>query len=94
MPAGLINRSGCFALLAAVATLSFGAAAIAADDAPTPAIEKTGDWRAAADEWSRLGCPYDQGLALLAGDEAALREDHDADGLRRQYGAVTGPGWS
>jgi len=38
------------------------------------ALELAGDWRAAAGEWSRLGCPYDEGLALLAGDEAALRE--------------------
>ena len=38
------------------------------------AFELSGDWRAAAGEWSRLGCPYDQGLALLSGDEAALRE--------------------
>ena len=38
------------------------------------ALELSGDWRAAAGEWSRLGCPYDQGLALLSGDETALRE--------------------
>jgi DNA-binding CsgD family transcriptional regulator len=38
------------------------------------ALELAGDWRAAAAEWNRLACPYEQGLALLAGDEAALRE--------------------
>jgi len=37
------------------------------------ALELAGDWRAAAAEWNRLGCPYEQGLAMLAGDEAALR---------------------
>jgi DNA-binding NarL/FixJ family response regulator len=37
-------------------------------------LELADNWRAAANEWSRLGCPYDQALALLAGDEAALRE--------------------
>jgi DNA-binding CsgD family transcriptional regulator len=48
---------------------------IAARDVASPyALELAGDWRAAASEWSRLGCPYDQGLALLSGDEAALRE--------------------
>ena len=38
------------------------------------ALELSGKWQAAANEWSRLGCPYDRGLALLAGDEAAMRE--------------------
>jgi DNA-binding CsgD family transcriptional regulator len=38
------------------------------------ACELEGEWRAAAREWGRLGCPYDRGLALLAGDEAGLRE--------------------
>jgi DNA-binding CsgD family transcriptional regulator len=38
------------------------------------ALELAGDWRAAAAAWNRLACPYEQGLALLAGDEAALRE--------------------
>ncbi len=33
-----------------------------------------GDWRKAADEWSKLGCPYEQAIALSAGDEAAQRE--------------------
>ncbi|HEV7431510.1 MAG TPA: LuxR C-terminal-related transcriptional regulator, partial [Steroidobacteraceae bacterium] len=38
------------------------------------ALELGGDWRAAAAEWNRSSCPYQQGLALLAGDEAGLRE--------------------
>jgi DNA-binding CsgD family transcriptional regulator/tetratricopeptide (TPR) repeat protein len=36
-----------------------------------------GDWRAAADAWEQLGCPYEQALALLDGDEAAQREALD-----------------
>lgn len=30
-----------------------------------------GDWRAAAAEWTRLGCPYEQALALAEGDSPA-----------------------
>jgi predicted ATPase/DNA-binding CsgD family transcriptional regulator len=30
-----------------------------------------GDWKAAAAEWKRLGCPYHQALALTDGDSAA-----------------------
>jgi DNA-binding CsgD family transcriptional regulator len=30
-----------------------------------------GEWRAAAAEWARIGCPFEQGLALAEGDEAA-----------------------
>jgi DNA-binding CsgD family transcriptional regulator len=30
-----------------------------------------GDWRAAAAEWERLGCPYEQARALADGDDAA-----------------------
>jgi DNA-binding CsgD family transcriptional regulator len=32
-----------------------------------------GDWRAAAQAWEQIGCPYEQALALADGDEAALR---------------------
>lgn len=32
-----------------------------------------GDWRAAADAWERIGCPYEQALALMDGDEDAQR---------------------
>jgi DNA-binding CsgD family transcriptional regulator len=35
------------------------------------ALQVAGDWRAAAAEWLRLGCPYAQGWALAAGDLAA-----------------------
>jgi DNA-binding CsgD family transcriptional regulator len=39
--------------------------------APPYAQSLAGDWRAAAAEWQRLGCPYEQALALSAGDHAA-----------------------
>jgi DNA-binding NarL/FixJ family response regulator len=32
-----------------------------------------GDWRAAAEAWEAIGCPYEQALALMDGDEAAQR---------------------
>jgi DNA-binding CsgD family transcriptional regulator/tetratricopeptide (TPR) repeat protein len=35
------------------------------------ALHIAGDWRAAADEWQRLGCPYEQARALADGDHAA-----------------------
>jgi DNA-binding NarL/FixJ family response regulator len=42
---------------------------------PTPhALEIAGDWRVAADIWEQLSCPYERALALLDGDEAALRD--------------------
>jgi DNA-binding CsgD family transcriptional regulator len=41
---------------------------------PAPhALEIAGDWRAAADAWEQLRCPYEQAMALLDGDAAALR---------------------
>jgi DNA-binding CsgD family transcriptional regulator len=33
-----------------------------------------GDWRAAAAYWADKGCPYEQAIALSAGDEAAQRQ--------------------
>jgi DNA-binding CsgD family transcriptional regulator len=42
--------------------------------APTPyQMEANGDWRAAAAEWDRLGCPYDAALAQLGGDVIAVQ---------------------
>jgi DNA-binding CsgD family transcriptional regulator len=43
----------------------------------TPApytLQIAGDWRAAATAWAEIGCPYEQALALLNGDEVAQRE--------------------
>jgi DNA-binding CsgD family transcriptional regulator len=36
------------------------------------ALEIAGEWQAAATEWERLGCPYEQALALADGDDTAL----------------------
>jgi predicted ATPase/DNA-binding CsgD family transcriptional regulator len=38
------------------------------------ALEVGGNLRAAADEWVRLGCPYERALVLAGGDAADLRE--------------------
>lgn len=38
------------------------------------ALHIQGDWRGAADEWARLGCPYEQARALADGDVEAQRE--------------------
>ena len=38
------------------------------------ALELAGNWRAAAIAWFDHGCPYDQALALMGGDEAGLRQ--------------------
>ena len=40
-------------------------------------LEIEGKWQAASDAWAELGCVYEQALALLAGDEAALRAAFD-----------------
>jgi DNA-binding CsgD family transcriptional regulator/tetratricopeptide (TPR) repeat protein len=38
------------------------------------ALQIDGDWRAAAAEWERIGCPYERAMALMDGDETAQRE--------------------
>jgi DNA-binding CsgD family transcriptional regulator/tetratricopeptide (TPR) repeat protein len=44
------------------------------DEVAAPfAVQMAGDWRAAADAWEQLGCPYEQALALMDGDEVAQR---------------------
>jgi len=35
------------------------------------ALQIAGDWRGAAEEWEGRGCPYEQALALIEGDETA-----------------------
>ena len=43
-------------------------------DLPDPfASELAGHWREAAEAWERIGCPYEQALALSEGDEEAQR---------------------
>jgi len=38
------------------------------------AIQIAGDWQAAATMWEQFGCPYEQAMALMDGDEAAQRQ--------------------
>jgi DNA-binding CsgD family transcriptional regulator/tetratricopeptide (TPR) repeat protein len=40
---------------------------------PPYSLEIAGDWHAAAAAWEELGCPYEQAMALLEGDELAQR---------------------
>jgi DNA-binding CsgD family transcriptional regulator/tetratricopeptide (TPR) repeat protein len=35
------------------------------------ALQIAGDWRGSAEEWEGRGCPYEQAMALMDGDEAA-----------------------
>ena len=45
---------------------------------PEPfALQMAGDWRGAAAAWEQIGCPYEQALALLDGDEPAQRQALD-----------------
>jgi DNA-binding CsgD family transcriptional regulator len=51
-----------------------GAAAEPLPSAATPFTRQMdGDWQGAADEWERLGCPYERALALLDGNAPAQR---------------------
>jgi len=51
-----------------------GGLSAAPERTPTPyALQISGDWRAAAVAWERLGCPYERALALADGNEAAQR---------------------
>jgi DNA-binding CsgD family transcriptional regulator len=49
-------------------------------------LETRGDWQAAHDAWSRLGCPYDAAIAQLGGDIGAVQA---ALGTFRRLGART-----
>ena len=35
------------------------------------ALQISGDWRAAAEAWKEVGCPYEQAMALVEGDKSA-----------------------
>jgi DNA-binding CsgD family transcriptional regulator len=37
-------------------------------------LEFVGDWKAASVAWEKIGCPYEQALALMDGDEQSQRE--------------------
>jgi DNA-binding CsgD family transcriptional regulator len=50
-----------------------GAASVTIDNLSLPfQLEASGDWRAAADAWTRRGCPYEAAIAQLGGDAAAV----------------------
>jgi HD superfamily phosphodiesterase len=86
LPIAPLDRRARRGLLAAIAIMSFGAAAIAAD-APPPTIERTDDWRAAVHRfvaanmkhpaWGLSHSVRDYELAkeLAAADEVAVDDD-------------------
>jgi len=37
------------------------------------ALQMSGDWRAAAQAWKEIGCPYEEAMALADGDEPSQR---------------------
>jgi ATP/maltotriose-dependent transcriptional regulator MalT len=41
------------------------------------ALQLAGDWQSASELWASLGCPYEAALALLDGDDRALRRAHE-----------------
>jgi DNA-binding CsgD family transcriptional regulator/tetratricopeptide (TPR) repeat protein len=41
---------------------------------PAHRLHVTGDWRGAAEAWRKLGCPYEQAIALAQGTETEQRE--------------------
>jgi DNA-binding CsgD family transcriptional regulator/tetratricopeptide (TPR) repeat protein len=63
------------------------------DDVVEPyAAQFAGEWQRAAALWARLGCPYEQALALSAGDRAARKEALNilqALGARATLGRLT-----
>lgn len=50
-----------------------------------------GDWRAAAAEWERAGCPYERGHALIEGDVDAV---NDALAVFHALGAAPAADWA
>ncbi len=54
------------------------------------ARQLVGDWQGAAALWTKLGCPYEQALALAEGDAAAQR---NALALFEQLGALPAVNW-
>jgi DNA-binding CsgD family transcriptional regulator len=40
-------------------------------------VQISGDWRAAAEAWLTIGCPYERALALADGDMPAVRESFE-----------------
>jgi DNA-binding CsgD family transcriptional regulator len=50
-----------------------GAIKICEDIAAPYALQMSGNWRAAAEAWKEVGCPYEEAAALADGDETAQR---------------------
>jgi ATP/maltotriose-dependent transcriptional regulator MalT len=50
-----------------------GAVKISEKIAEPYALQMSGNWRAAAEAWNQVGCPYEEALALADGDENAQR---------------------
>src|SRR5215467_5388209 len=50
-----------------------GAIEVSEKIAPPYAFQMSGDWRAAAEAWKQVGCPYEEAMALADGDESAQR---------------------
>lgn len=60
------------------AQLSGAATPVAVENPITPFhLEISGDWRAAAAEWTRRGCRYEAAIAQLGGDIVAVQSAHD-----------------
>jgi uncharacterized protein len=86
LSSGIPNRSSRFALLAAFAVMNLSAAAIAAD-APTPTIERGGDWRAAVQRFVEVNMKhpawglshsmrdYELAKQLAASDQVKVDDD-------------------
>lgn len=55
------------------------------DPASARGLQVAGRWREAAEAWSRIGCPLEQGQALLQGDAAAVAQ---AEGVFERLGAT------
>jgi DNA-binding CsgD family transcriptional regulator/tetratricopeptide (TPR) repeat protein len=61
------------------------------DDIASPfRLQIMGDWCTAADEWANIGCPFEQTLALMDGDEEAQKT---ALSLLEQLGAAPVIDW-
>jgi DNA-binding winged helix-turn-helix (wHTH) protein/tetratricopeptide (TPR) repeat protein len=62
-----------------------GAPVEGVDPVSTRGIQIAGNWRVAADAWRRIGCPLEEGQALLQGDETARAE---AESIFERLGAT------
>jgi HD superfamily phosphodiesterase len=80
VPIGILNRCGHCALLAALAIMMNPATAAIAADAPTPTIERKGDWRASVHRFVEANLKHPAwGLSHSARDYALAKELAAAD---------------